>query len=188
MPRILLSLGLSLLVVAPAAAAQGHQHTAGMSHPGAPSPSAPAEAGQAAFAAIAEIVARLDADPATDWSKVNLEVLRNHLADMDLVTLRSRMEQREVPGGFVSDVTGDAVVAGAIRRMLTAHVAQMASEAGLRGTVEEIPGGARLTVVAPDPADARAVARLRGLGAIGVLTLGGHHGPHHEMMARGEGH
>ena len=31
------------------------------------------EPGQAAFAAIQEIVALLDADPSTDWSKVNIK-------------------------------------------------------------------------------------------------------------------
>ncbi len=188
MSRAQLPLLLLLVAGAPAAAAQGHQHTAGMSHSGVSSTSAPAEVGQGAFAALAEIVARLEADPATDWSKVNLEALRRHLADMDHVTLRSRVVQREVAGGFVAEVTGDAAVAGSIRRMLTAHVAQMAAEGGPKGSAEEIPDGIRLTVVVADSTDARAVARLRGLGPIGILTLGSHHGPHHEMMARGEGH
>jgi len=176
-----------LLVAATRLPAQAHQHTAGMTPPAATATS-PTEGGQAAFAAIAEVVARLEADPATDWSKVNLEALRQHLVDMDHVTLRSRMVQREVAGGFAADVTGDAVVAASIRRMLAAHVAQMAAEGGPRGSVEEIPGGMRLTVVAADISDARAVARLRGLGPIGILTLGDHHGAHHEMMARGVGH
>jgi hypothetical protein len=30
------------------------------------------------------------------------------------------------------------------------------------------------------------VARLRGLGFIGLLTAGAHHGPHHLAMAKGE--
>jgi hypothetical protein len=49
-----------------------------------------------------------------------------------------------------------------------------------------IPGGVRLTVTARGAAgDEKAVARLRGLGFIGLLTLGAHHGPHHLAMARG---
>ena len=39
--------------------------------------------GQDAFGAIQEIVQILDADPKTDWSKVDLEALRQHLIDMD---------------------------------------------------------------------------------------------------------
>jgi hypothetical protein len=172
-----------LALVALPLAAQGHQHTDGMSHPAQVEP--PKEAGQAAFAALAEIVARLEADPTTDWSKVNIEALRRHLADMDNVTLRSTIVTREVDGGFAADVTGTGEIADAIVRMLTAHVAQMAGEAGLKGTAEPIAGGIRLTILANDLTDAKAVARIRGLGAIGILASGAHHGVHHEAMARG---
>jgi hypothetical protein len=34
--------------------------------------------------------------------------------------------------------------------------------------------------------DAKTVARIRGLGFVGLLVQGGHHGPHHLAMARGE--
>lgn len=162
---------------------QGHQHTAGMSHPAtATAATAP---GQAAFGAIAEVVARLDADPGTDWSTVNLERLRQHLIDMDRVTLDGQVRQSDTPGGFTATVTGPGDVAAAIRRMLTAHAAQMTREGAVTATVVEIPDGVRLTVASTTPNDARAVARLRGLGVIGFLALGGHHGPHHEAMARG---
>ena len=43
-----------------------------MHHPGAAA-GTPAMPGQDAFGAIAEVVRLLDADPRTDWSKVNLE-------------------------------------------------------------------------------------------------------------------
>ena len=57
---------------------------------------------------------------------------------------------------------------------------------GLAGKTELIAGGVRLRVTARKPDDAREVARLRGLGFIGLLTLGAHHGPHHLAMAKGE--
>jgi hypothetical protein len=63
----------------------------------------------------------LEADAATDWSKVNLEALRQHLIDMNDVTLRSAAVQAEVPGGARFDVTGEGRTTGAIRRMLTSH-------------------------------------------------------------------
>jgi hypothetical protein len=53
---------------------------------GANTPTMP---GEDAFGAIQEIVRILDADPNTDWSKVDLEVLRQHLIDMNEVTLRA---------------------------------------------------------------------------------------------------
>ena len=176
---------LALLAVGSPLAAQGHEHVEGMTHPTDATASAPVSPGQAAFGAIAEIVARLDADPATDWSTVDIERLRRHLIDMDLVTLHSRIATTEVPGGFAATLTGDAETSAAIRRMLTAHAAAMAGDPAMRASVAEVPGGARLTVVAADASDARVVARLRGLGAIGFLALGNHHGPHHEALARG---
>ena len=54
----------------------------------------PTEAGQGAFAAIQEIVAILEADPDTDWSKVDIDALRQHLVDMNAVTLRRRWRAR----------------------------------------------------------------------------------------------
>jgi hypothetical protein len=48
-----------------------------------------------------------------------------------------------------------------------------------------IPGGVRLTVTVRTPGDARAVARVRGLGFAGLLVIGSHHAPHHLALARG---
>src|SRR6516165_7172350 len=42
----------------------------------------PVLAGQDAFGAIQEVVQILEADPTTDWSKVNIDALRQHLVDM----------------------------------------------------------------------------------------------------------
>ena len=47
--------------------------------------------GQDAFGAMQEIVRMLEADPKTDWSKVNLAALREHLVDMNAVTLAARV-------------------------------------------------------------------------------------------------
>ena len=44
------------------------------------------QAGQGAFAAIQEVVEILAADSNTDWSKVNIDALRQHLVDMNNVT------------------------------------------------------------------------------------------------------
>jgi hypothetical protein len=43
----------------------------------------PTMPGQDSFGAIQEIVRILEADPNTDWSKVDLEALRQHLIDMN---------------------------------------------------------------------------------------------------------
>ena len=142
--------------------------------------------GQDAFGAISEIVRILDADPRTDWSQVNLERLRQHLIDMNEVVVRAEVKASPLPGGLAMDVTGAGRTETAIRAMVTPHTAELDQMPGLAAKVEPIPGGVRLTVTARDPADGRAVARLRGLGFIGLLTLDAHHQPHHLAMARGE--
>ena len=55
-----------------------------------------------------------------------------------------------------------------------------------RTSVDDIPGGVRLTVTAADPRDDKTVAKIRALGFIGLLTLGDHHAQHHMALARGE--
>ncbi len=183
----------SLFCATAAAAQQGGMiHPPGMQHtPGMEQRAAvpqPTQGGQGAFAAVSEIVRLLEADSTTDWSKVNLEALRQHLIDMDAVTLRARVQQVPVPSGLQMDVTGDAAVAASIRRMVTSHVGMMGMDAPTwRGTVTPLAGGVRFTVKAKDATDTAGVARIRGLGFIGLLTQGDHHARHHLMIARGSG-
>ena len=138
--------------------------------------------GQGAFAAIQEIVEILAADPKTDWSKVNIEALRQHLIDMNNVTLAANVKNEPIDGGMRFDVTGEGPVRDSIRRMTTAHAATMNGVDGWKFEAAEIEGGASLTVHPP----AKDLDKLRGLGFFGVLTLGMHHQVHHLMIARGE--
>jgi len=59
--------------------------------------STPRMVGQDAFGAIREIVRILDADPKTDWSKVDLEALRQHLIDMNEVNATAMSGSRHRP-------------------------------------------------------------------------------------------
>ncbi len=138
--------------------------------------------GQGAFAAIQEIVEILSADPKTDWAKVNIDALRQHLIDMNNVTLAASVKNEPIDGGMRFDVTGEGHVRDSIRRMTTAHAATMNGVDGWKFEAAEIEGGASLTVYAP----AKDANKLRGLGFLGVLTLGMHHQIHHLMIARGE--
>ena len=142
--------------------------------------------GQDAFGAIAEIVRLLDADPATDWTKVDLERLRQHLIDMNEVVLRSVVKQTPVPGGLSMDVTGAGRTEQAIRAMVVPHAAELDRLPSLSAKTEPIAGGVRLTVVAKKADDAKVVARIRGLGFAGLMTEGAHHQAHHLAMAKGE--
>jgi hypothetical protein len=124
----------------------------------------PHEGGQAAFAAIQEIVTMLQADPHTDWSKVSIEGLRQHLIDMDNVTLRADATSEDINGGVRFLVTGEGPVVGSIRRMLSAHAKTMNGVGGWTYDVAEIPNGASLTVKVADPRD---IVEVKALGLIG---------------------
>jgi hypothetical protein len=158
-----------------------HGHSMGSASSGVPT-----LPGQDAFGAIQEIVRILEVDPSTDWSKVNLERLRQHLIDMNDVTLRSEVKSTPVPGGLAMDVTGAGRTEEAIRRMVGPHAVELNAMSQWSAKTEQIPGGLRLTVVAKKPDDAKTVARIRGLGFIGLLVQGGHHQPHHLAMAKGD--
>ena len=140
------------------------------------------EGGQSAFAAIQEIVGILLADPHTDWSKVDLERLRQHLIDMDNVTLRARVVSEDIDGGAIFTVTSaDAAVVGSIQRMATAHSATMNGQGPILFEAETISDGARLTATG----DETAAAHIRGLGFIVLMALGMHHQQHHLALATG---
>ena len=53
----------------------------------------PTMPGQDAFGTIQEVVQILQADPTTDWSKVNIAALREHLIDMNEVTLHAAADR-----------------------------------------------------------------------------------------------
>jgi hypothetical protein len=171
---------LLILILAPSLA--GAQTDRG-AHAHAAAPVAvPTEPGQAAFAAIAEIVSILEADPETDWSRVDIEALRQHLIDMHAVTLNAAVTVEPVENGWRFTVSGEGRTREAIRRMTLAHAAVMGADGPWRFEAEERPEGAALTVRADDPAE---VGKIRALGFVGVMTAGMHHQTHHLMIARG---
>jgi hypothetical protein len=158
-------------------------HEAAVKQCDGPRPTMP---GQAAYGAISEIVRMLKTDPNTDWSRVNVEALRQHLIDMDEVTLHAVVAQRNVPGGLEMEVTGTGRTADAIKRMAINHSRMLDQEGEYHATAKETANGALITVTATQPSDARLVAQIRGLGFAGLMTEGDHHAAHHLALARGD--
>jgi hypothetical protein len=60
-----------------------------------------------------------------------------------------------------------------------AHAGELEKLGVYHATVEDIPSGARLTVTASDAGNTATIAKIRGLGFMGLLTLGDHHAAHH---------
>ena len=146
----------------------------------------PSSPGEAAFGTISEVVRLLKADSSTDWSKVDVEALRQHLIDMDDVMTHAAVVTRDIPGGAEFRVTGTGRTAAAIKRMSLDHFRVLDGQEGYRASATAVRDGALVTVTAAAPADAKTVAQIRGLGFAGLLAEANHHPMHHLALARGE--
>jgi predicted RNA binding protein YcfA (HicA-like mRNA interferase family) len=142
---------------------------------------APTHPGQEAFGTIQEIVRILEADPNTDWSKVDIGALREHLIDMDEVAMRAHAIERTLANGIEITVTGEGRTLGAIKRMVPAHARELTTF-GWSASTQDLPNGVKLVVTA---SDRREVVKLKALGFMGIMVQGAHHQPHHLMMAKG---
>ena len=185
--RHVIAIAAALLLAAGPAAADdvgampaGHMHHAQPDEPAAALPILP---GQDAFAAVQEIVRLLEADPATDWSKVDLDRLRQHLIDMNEVTLNAAVTVERIAGGIRATVGGTGRTLAAIQRMVPAQARQLDGGNGWHCRAEVRPDGVLLVVTAADP---RQAAIIQGLGFIGVMATGSHHQRHHLAIAKGE--
>jgi len=142
----------------------------------------PAMPGQDAFGTIQEVVQILQTDRTMDWSKVNIGALRQHLIDMNEVTLHATAAERMLDNGIEIAATGEGRTLEAIKRMVPAHVSEL-REIGWNAKSEDLANGVKLTVTA---SEAQPLAKLKALGFMGIMVQGGHHQPHHLMMAKGE--
>ena len=142
----------------------------------------PTMPGQDAFGTIQEIVQILEADPTTDWSKVNIAALREHLIDMNEVTLRADATERALDNGIEITVTGEGRTLSAIKRMVPAHAHEL-NALGWDARTEDLSSGVKLVVTA---SDVRQAVKLKALGFMGIMVQGAHHQLHHFMIAKSE--
>ncbi|WP_375691724.1 hypothetical protein [Pseudooceanicola sp. LIPI14-2-Ac024] len=157
-----------------------HDHAA---HLGGTEGAIPELPGDDIFGAIAEIVAMLSSDPATDWSRVDIGALREHLLDMDAVGRGPAADAREVDGGVEILIPTVGPAGDAATRMVTAHAPVLATETGWSSTVQTTDDGKlawRVTGHSPDDS-----TKIRALGFFGLLATGAHHQAHHLAMAKG---
>jgi hypothetical protein len=142
-------------------------------------------AGNYAFLTIQEAIQKLDDDPNTDWRKVNLEALRQHLVDMQNFTLNVKvLSQKPIKNGMQAVVRPDNKDAeDSLDRAFDAHPTQLRNETGWDMSVTKRDGAYTVTVTTNNPAE---VAKIRGLGYIGAMATGAHHQSHHWSMVKGE--
>jgi hypothetical protein len=145
----------------------------------------PKETGDAGFAAIAEIVSLLSNDPNTDWTKVDINGLREHLVMMNQLVLGAIVEEQEIPNGRRFNVRGSEIVLKAIQQMVPAHSVELNKMDEFTVVATPIEGGYTMDVLGNDM---KTNAKIKGLGFFGLMATGSHHQMHHLMMASGQGH
>lgn len=141
------------------------------------------EPGDGSFAAITEIVAMLSAVPGTDWTRVNIDGLREHLVDMNQLVVGASVRSELLPNGLEMRIDTAGRAGDAASRMVPAHAPFLAAETGWASEVTSEGDEIVWTVTA---ADAGAFARIQALGFFGLMATGDHHRMHHMAMARGE--
>lgn len=190
MPKYVFAVATLMLPLAAQAQSTDQTHSSGMPHLDRHAEVERArnvsvrEPGQSGFAAIQEIVSLLESDTDTDWTKVDINGLRQHLIDMDNVTLRAEVTETSIAGGKRYLVTGAGAIRESVDRMIRAHAETMDGVNGMRISAATLPGATTMTVTVATPTD---LLKLEGLGFIGVMALGMHHQEHHLMIAKGEG-
>ncbi|PLW74818.1 hypothetical protein [Cohaesibacter celericrescens] len=165
---------LSFLILSPTVAFAQHVHSNNV---------AATETGHAAFAAVSEIVQLLENDPQTDWSEVSIQALREHLVDMDRVTMLSKTTTTQSSGSLAFDVSGEGDTVASIQRMTAAHAPMLAAETGWNITANSTQNGATLQI---RTANKDELQKARALGFYGVMTIGAHHQAHHMLIATGQ--
>lgn len=140
--------------------------------------------GNEIFGTIQEVVQKLKADPNTDWSKVDLEALRQHLLDMKAFTENvSVISQKPIEKGIVIQVKPEnerAIVA--LKRLFKMHPAMLKMEKGWDMITKQDNNQWTITITTEDNSE---VEEIRALGYIGLLADGAHHQLHHWMVATG---
>ncbi len=143
------------------------------------------ESGTDIFATIQEVIQKLSADPNTDWSKVNLEVFRQHLRDMFEFSYNvDVLSQQAIDYGVKIRVKPVTVRAEkALDKVLNAHPRMLKMETGW--DMQSSKGNGEYQIIVTT-AQATEVNKIRGLGYIGLLAIGNHHQEHHWAMAKGQ--
>ncbi len=142
------------------------------------------EAGNDIFGTIQEVITALNNNHNTNWSKVNLEALRQHLLDMDDMIRNTKViKQTPINNGIkilVQPTTPRAFES--LSRVFNAHPVQLKLETGCEMNVKKQYKQYLLTITG-NKADTN---KIRGLGYIGLMAYGKHHQVHHISIATGQ--
>lgn len=142
------------------------------------------EAGNDIFGTIQEVITNLNANTDTDWDKVNIEALKQHLLDMRDMTINVEVisQKRLKNGSEILIKPSNKRSIQAMKKVLSAHPEQLKKETNWQMRVQKQGDKYLLTTTTNKPIE---VSKIVGLGYIGLMAYGNHHQPHHWSMATG---
>ncbi len=143
------------------------------------------ESGNDIFGTIQEVVQKLEANPDTDWSQVNLEALRQHLLDMKAFTEEVEvLTKSQIKNGTKITVRPQSERAvQALKKLFNMHPDMIQKEKGWDMNAKQDGDNWIITCTTDDETE---VEKVRALGYIGLLAEGAHHQLHHWMIATGK--
>lgn len=142
----------------------------------------PTEGGQSAFTTIAEIVELLNQNPQTDWSLVDIDRLREHLVDMNELTINAKAQKTKEANVVTFTINGTGRTLQAIKSMVPAHSVELNKMRQWQVSVE-LQDEQVIMQVKSD--DILVLAKVYALGFFGMMATGAHHQAHHWGMATG---
>jgi hypothetical protein len=141
---------------------------------------------QEAFGTIQEIINILVSDPKTNWKSVNIDALREHLIDMDQLTMYSKVERENIDNWLKMIVTWTGRTLDAINRMVTTHKSMTLDNVkNWNVDLKKLNNWVILTVISDNTNE---VDKIRGLWFIWIMAIWSQHPVHHLMMAKWQIH
>jgi hypothetical protein len=143
------------------------------------------QAGNDIFATIQEVIIKLNNNPDTDWSKVDIEALRQHLLDMnDMAVNVEILNQKPLINGLRIALQGTTARAEkTLVRVFKAHPMHLKRETGWDMQVERYGKQFIVTTTTEKPGQTQ---KIIALSYIGLMAYGKHHQVHHWGMSTGQ--
>ena len=140
------------------------------------------EPGQDMFGALSEIN-RLIEDSGLGWDNVDMDVLWEHLRDMDALMTGAQVVKSTLPDGLHMRISGTGGTKRAMDNMLPAHATFLRSvRPAWTISIEDFGASYEITVTSTDPDEA---LRIQALGFSGFMVQDDHHASHHLGLALG---
>jgi len=136
------------------------------------------QAGNDIFATIQEVIVKLDNNPDTDWHKVNIEALRQHLLDMNDMAIHVEVINQKVLKNGLEVVVRPLTIRAetTLERVFKAHPYHLGRGTGWDMQVVRKGKQFIVTTITEKTED---VAKIVALSYIGLMAYGNHHQPHH---------